>query len=230
MPNFLTYKYFIMPIYTKNLLILGDSFCSDRARNTDWPIIVQNSLLTSLHGQGFPGASWWSTRNSFIKQIAVASNIAIFCHTEPNRIPHNDNWGLNIGSTELGLIYEHGRSTPMTNEFKLACELYYKHLWCPEYHEWALTRWLCELDELTKGIEIVLHFFGFDHHASRYHKFQHGVSFSDALVNYATMTHAPDITNHFDIATNQRFADFVLEHIHNYPGAGVRIDRKLDLR
>lgn len=219
-----------MPIYTKNLLILGDSFCSDRNKNTDWPIIVQNSLLTSLHGQGFPGASWWSTRNSFIKQIAVAPNIAIFCHTEPNRIPHTDNWGIHAGSIKLGKIYGHEPNRFMPSEFRLACELYYKHLWFQEYHDWALTRWLCELDELTKDIEIVLHFFGFEHHTSRYHRFQHGVSFSDPLINYSTTIQRPDIRNHFDVDTNQRFADLVLEHIHNYPGAGVRIDKRLDLR
>lgn len=116
----------------------------------------------------------------------------------------------------------------MSAEFQLACKLYYKHLVCLEHNEWAMTRWLCELDELTKDIEIVLHFFGFNN-IHRQHKFQHGVSFSDALINYTTMTLGPGITNHFDVATNQRFADVVLEYIHNYPGPGVRIDRKLDL-
>lgn len=221
-----------MTIRTNDLLILGDSFCSERFKNTDWPVIVQKSLLTNLRGQGFPGASWWSVRNSLTQQIKILPKIAIFCHTEPNRIPHNEDWGLNIGTTELGEIHGYGPDrihVPMPTEFGVACKLYYKHLWIQEYHNWAMTRWLFELDELTKDIEVVLHFFGFNE-IHRYHRFQHGTSFSDPLINYATFARVPDITNHFDVATNQRFADFVLEHICNYPGPGLRIDRKLDLR
>jgi hypothetical protein len=55
------------------------------------------------------------------------------------------------------------------------------------------------------------------------------VSFSDPLTNYAKNSWNPNIRNHFDADTNQRFADVVLEHIHNYPGAGALIDKKLAL-
>lgn len=219
-----------MTIRTTDLLILGDSFCVNRDRSIDWPVIVQNSLSTNLRGQGFPGASWWSVRNSLIQQIKILPRIAIFCHTEPNRLPHINDWGINSGTAELEQIHTiDSYNKPMPAEFGVACKLYYKHLWYQEYHNWAMTRWLCELDELTKGIEIVLHFFGFND-IHRHHRFQHGVSFSDPLINYSTTIQGPDIRNHFDIATNQRFADVVMEHIRNYPGAGVRIDCKLDLR
>jgi hypothetical protein len=224
-----------------DLLILGDSFCSDRILKVDWPVIVKKSLSTpiaganrwsfkpvTLRGQGFPGASWWSVRNQLIQKIKTPPQIAIFCHTEPNRIPNDDDWGINMGSADIGMI--HGKHLqPMTDEFQLACKLYYKHLWSRKYHEWTMTSWLCELDELTKDIEIVLHFFGFEND-HRYHRFQHGVSFSDPLRDYATFGSDPYLRNHFDIDTNQRFADFVLEHIRNYPGAGTRIDKKLALR
>jgi hypothetical protein len=224
-----------------DLLILGDSFCSDRTLKVDWPMIVKKSLSTpisgasrwsfkpvTLRGQGFPGASWWSVRNHLIQKIKKPPQIAIFCHTEPNRIPHDNDWGVNFGSLEQGMIHgEHQQ--PMSDEFQLACELYYKHLWSHAYHEWTMTNWLYELDELTKDIEIVLHFFGFENQ-QRYYEFQHGVSFSDPLLGYATFDSDQDPRNHFDIATNQRFADFILEHIHNYPGAGTRIDKKLALR
>jgi hypothetical protein len=218
-----------MTMRSTDLLILGDSFCSDRTTNTDWPVIVQQSLSTTLRGQGFPGASWWSVRNSLIRQLKFLPKIAIFCHTEPNRLPHADDWGINSGTVELGMIHQlNSYDQPMPAEFDVACKLYYKHLWYQEYHNWAMTRWLYELDELTKDIEIVLHFFGFDD-IHRHHRFQHGVSFSDPLITYAVNHLGLDIRNHFDIATNQRFADVVLEHIHNYPGAGIRIDKKLDL-
>jgi hypothetical protein len=220
-----------MTIHNTDLLILGDSFCAERVRNIAWPVIVKNSLSANLRGQGFPGASWWSVRNQFIQEIKAPPKIAIFCHTEPNRIPHEHDWGINTTTAELGLVPIHYTydDQPMPAEFQLACKLYYKHLWYQEYQNWAMTRWLCELDELTKDIEIVLHFFGFDD-IHRHHRFHHGVSFSDPLMNYATMALDFNIRNHFDIDTNQRFADVVLEHIHNYPGAGVRIDKKLDLR
>lgn len=214
---------------TSDLLILGDSFCTNRDRNIDWPVIVQNSLLTTLRGTGFPGGSWWSVRKELLQQIRVLPRIAIFCHTEPSRIPHKDDWGLNIGTAELGMIHTvDSCDQPMLPEFSNACKLYYKHLWFDEYHDWAMTSWLKELDDITKDIEIVLHFFCFNN-VHRHHRFCHGVSFSDPLINYAINHLSQNIRNHFDIATNQRFADVVLEHIHNYPGAGVRIDRKLDL-
>jgi len=218
-----------MTIRTTDLLILGDSFCSDRTKSIDWPVIVRNSLMKTLRGQGYPGASWWSVRSGLMQQIRLLPKIAIFCHTEPNRIPHKDDWGINIGASDRGLIHIHdSHDQPMSVEFSSACKLYYKHIWYQEYQNWAMTRWLHELDELTKDIEIVLHFFGFND-IHRHHTFQNGVSFSDPLINYAQAHRAPDIRNHFDIGANQRFADIVLENIHNYPGAGTRIDKKLDL-
>jgi len=217
-----------MTVHTTDLLILGDSFCSDRNKQVDWPVIVKNSLSANLRGQGFPGASWWSVRNRLIQEIKTPPKIVIFCHTDPNRMPRDDDGGINIGSVDLGMI--HGTNEqPMTHEFQLACKLYYKYLWSGKYYRWAMTQWLCELDELTKDIEIVLHFFGFENE-QRYHKFQHGVSFSDPLKYYATCGCDTQLRNHFDIATNRRFADVILEHIHNYPGAGTRIDKKLALR
>ena len=216
-------------MHITDLLILGDSFCSDRNKQVDWTVIVRNSLSANLRGQGFPGASWWSARNRLIQEIETPPKIVIFCHTEPNRIPRDDDGGINIGCVDLGMIIYGINEQPMTEEFQLACKLYYKHIWSKKYHDWAMTGWLCELDELTKDIEIVLHFFGFEN-KQRYHRFQHGVSFSDPLTNYATFDRDPQLRNHLDIAANQRFADVVLEHIHNYPGAGTRIDKKLALR
>lgn len=223
----------------KDILILGDSFCGHRDHPGHWPQIVMNELLKIEYnpmvvprGQGYPGASWWSVRTRLLKELKQKPKLAIFCHTEPQRIPHKDDWGVNFRSVELGQIHApNSFDQPMPSEFKKACELYYEQIWMPEYHDWAITQWFKELDELTQDIDQVLHFYAFPGIHTEY-TFKNGITFEDPLINYQVQrrmfsTKPVPAANHFDVETNRRFAEVVLKYVNNYPGDGTRITERL---
>jgi hypothetical protein len=221
-----------------DILIVGDSFCGQREHKDHWPQIVLSQLTgvgdiaSGPRGQGYPGASWWSVRKRLIKEIKVPPKIAIFCHTEPDRLPNKDDWGINFRSVELGKIHTTNNfDNPMPEEFRKACEYYYTNIWMPEFHLWAITQWFKELDELTANIEKVLHFYSFPGHHDHY-TFKNGVTFSDPLINYQVKRKMfslkdPPSANHFDINTNRRFAESVLYYIKNYPSKGTRVIEKI---
>lgn len=223
----------------RDILILGDSFCSHRDHQDHWPQIVMNKLLGTEYssmivprGQGYPGASWWSVRKRLLKELRQPPKIAIFCHTEPQRIPHKDDWGINFRSVELGQIHvPDSFDQPMPPEFKKACELYYNHLWMEDYHNWAMVRWFEELNSLVRDIDIVLHFYSFPEDKFKY-TFKKGVTFEDPLINYQVQKKMfslkePKSANHYSVENNRQFAEVVLKYINNYPGDGVRIKEKL---
>lgn len=228
-----------MKITYRDLLILGDSFCGHRDHRDHWPQIVMNRLLGTEYstmivprGMGFPGASWWSVRTRLLKELKQTPKIAIFCHTEPQRIPHKDDWGINFRSVELGQIHRTGIfDQPMPPEFREACELYYTQLWISEYHDWAMTQWFKELDELTAGIDKVLHFYSFPVSTNKY-TFKNGITFSDPLINYQVQRKMfsktdPISANHYSVENNRRFAEVIVNYVNNYPSKGTRITERL---
>ena len=223
----------------KDILILGDSFCGHRTHVDHWPKIVLDSLTDNTpmnlipRGYGFPGASWWSVRRRLLKELETAvPKVAVFCHTEPHRLPHPKDWGVNTRSVELAEIHLLNKpSAAMPAGYAEAARLYYEQLWMPDYHHWAVEQWFKELDELTKEIDKVLHFYCFDGEYKDY-TFKNGVTFTDSLINHQVKRkmfmskHVPE-ANHFDAETNRRFAGVVLNYINNYPGNGTRITERL---
>lgn len=223
----------------KDILIIGDSFCSHRTHKDHWPKIVHDSLTTDVlpsispRGYGFPGASWWSVRNCLLKELKIKlPKVAIFCHTEPHRLPHPEDWGVNSRSSELGEIHVLNKpSSPMPQEYATAARMYYEQIWMSDYHYWAIQQWFKELDDLTTGIEKVLHFYCFTGEYTDY-TFKKGVTFTNPLINYQVKkkmfsTKQIPEANHFDENTNRQFAKTVLNYIDNYPGNGVRITERL---
>jgi len=223
----------------KDILILGDSFCGHRTHQNHWPKIIIDSLTEnstfnlSPRGYGFPGASWWSVRSRLIKELDIrVPKIAIFCHTEPQRLPNPKDWGVNTRSVELKEIHLlNSPSTSMPEEYATAAKMYYEQLWMPDYHHWAVEQWFKELDELTSAIEKVLHFYCFDGEYKNF-TFKNGVTFTDSLINHEVKkkmfsTKQIPEANHFDENTNRQFAKTVLKYIDNYPGAGVKITERL---
>jgi hypothetical protein len=223
----------------KDLLIIGDSFCSHRTHQDHWPQIVMQSLTGVTYninripkGSGFPGASWWSVRKHLLMQLKKSvPKVAIFCHTEPHRLPHPQDWGVNIRSVELGQIHLLNKANePMPEAYATAARLYYEQLWMFEYHHWAAEQWFKELDELTKNIEKVLHFYCFDGEYKNY-TFKNGVTFDDSLINHQVkkkmISKKVEEANHFDADTNRQFAEVVVNYVNNYPGVGVRINERL---
>ena len=227
-------------IQYKDLLILGDSFCGHRTHQDHWPQIVMQSLTGLPYnsdvipkGYGFPGASWWSVRKNLLQQLTVRTpTVAIFCHTEPHRLPHPKDWGVNTRSVELSEIHVlNKKSEPMPSAYARAAQSYYEQIWMPDYHHWAVEQWFKELDELTKDVEKVLHFYCFDGPYKNY-TFKNGVTFADSLINHQVKkkmfaTKQLPEANHFDENTNRRFAEVVVNYVNNYPGKGVRITERL---
>jgi hypothetical protein len=219
-----------------DLLIIGDSFCSDRYGRSTWPKLVSTNLLNLSYeskivakGCGYAGASWWSTRKELLKHIKEHTpKVAIFCHTEPHRLPHNNDYALNIGTVDAKTIFRcDGAEFININNRRLltAAALYYEQLQVHDYNLWAITQWFKELDELTANIEKVLHFYSLIGPYNDY-TFNKGVTFGDSLKNYAVPNHL-SAGNHFSIANNLKLAKIILNCINNYPGDGIRIADKL---
>ena len=151
-------------MYCKDLLIVGDSFCSFRTHQYHWPQIVMQSLTDKPYdsnviprGYGFPGASWWSVRKHFLDQLNIhVPKVAVFCHTEPHRLPNPFDWGVNSRSAEIGIVHQLEESDKlMPVDYATAARLYYEQLWMEDYHHWAVEQWFKELDEQTSQIEKV---------------------------------------------------------------------------
>jgi hypothetical protein len=219
-----------------DVLILGDSFCGNRSNKNHWPQIVTCSLTGSEfdqvavpRGRGFPGGSWWSVRKEFLK--SAPCKVAVFCHTEPMRLPNDNDWGINTRSVELKQIHkEHSVDQPMPEDFAVAARLYYEQLISIDYHEWAITQWFKELDELLVNVEKSVHLFCFSGPYNNY-TFKNGVTLSQPLIQYQRKNpifrKAAFAPNHFTLDDNVKFAKSILDVINNYPGHGHRIDNKL---
>ena len=219
----------------QDILIVGDSFCSDRSEHWHWPQIFTAKLTdiefrNTIRGKGFNGASWWSARKLTIKELKDSTpKVAVFCHTEPLRLPHDQDWGINYRSVELEMIHKTDSvDIPMSEDFAQAARLYYQHLISIEFHEWAAKQWFLELDSLVKPIEKVIHLYCFNLPYNKF-TFQNGVTLSYPLINYQQKTpmfkknNEPE-ANHFTPQINKKFALALAEIIKNYPGNGIRID------
>jgi hypothetical protein len=206
------------------ILILGDSFCADRDFVTDWPMIITQQLAGSSlvpRGFGFRGASWWSVRNRLLSEIDLNKpKILILCHTEPNRLPNDQDYGINsrIVEKEYRIITSNGKwiDTWRQQEIAEAGRLYYKELWSHQFHKWAQISWFKELDQLldTWSIPIVIHLHCFDHVS---YTFKNGVTIEEHLLSLATDGNT--FRNHFTEEMNQKIGYKLADIIRNYtPG------------
>jgi len=217
----------------EDILIVGDSFCHDRYSSNDWPNVVTQHLTGEIgtpRGFGFPGCSWWSTRSKLIEElIKHIPKIVIITHTEPMRIPSDDNFSLNFSTAESGEMHfgPNGERTGQFDpEFQQAAMLYYKHLMSAKLHEWSNLQWFKELDELLDKPEIekVIHLFSFGWEYSK-HTFKIGVTVNDNLFQYHRMESG--MKNHISEDENVRLGNSILNIIENYSGDGTRCYDKL---
>jgi hypothetical protein len=218
-----------------DVLIVGDSFCSARSEPWHWPQIFTSSLTDikfndTVRGKGFNGASWWSSRKLILQELKRSTpKVAVFFHTEPLRIPHDQDWGINYRSVELKTVHQTDvADIPMSEDFAQAGRLYYEQLISLEFHEWAVHQWFLELDSLISPIEKVIHAYCFDGKYIDY-TFQQGVTLAYPMINYQQKTPIFKINNnveanHFTPQINKKFALALVEIIKNYPGNGVRIN------
>jgi hypothetical protein len=217
----------------EDILFVGDSFCYHRYSDTDWPKVVTKHLTGDTgtpRGFGYPGCSWWSTRNRLIEEIAKSiPKIIILTHTETMRIPTDDNYALNFATAESGEMHfgpNEERTGQLDPELHQAAMLYYKRLISEKFHEWTNLQWFKELDELFGNLKIekVIHLFSFGWKYSE-HTFKIGVTVDEDLFQY--YQYEPGHHNHMTHDQNVKFGKSILNIIKNYSGDGTRYYNKL---
>jgi hypothetical protein len=222
-----------------DILIVGDSFCADRTRKSNWPQVFTTSLTAKPYqegidprGKGFSGASWWSARKNLLEELKISpAKVLIFCHTEPYRIPSDDDFGLNTRSVlEEEIRVPENRKKP-SDDFKVAAIGYYEHIISQPYHDWAYQQWFNEIDTIIEShnIEKSIHLFCFQGPYNQ-HTFKKGVTISIPLITYQKTSIwriMKDNANHYSTEQNIELGMNLSNIIKNYPGDGSRLNTRL---
>lgn len=196
------------------LLIVGDSYCADRTRNQDWPRYLLK-LATGgdrvPRGEGWAGASWWSTRHTLYKELHIKlPKILIICHTEAMRIPSDYHFGLNAASVagKFPICSPIENEKFYTDDIKTSAKMYYKHLISEDFHRWASYAWFRELDNLLidKNIQTI-HLKSFEVN----YIFKSGITgkerLSDFYTKYGQIPDGIARANHFSLDQNIQIAE-----------------------
>lgn len=241
-----------------DVLIIGDSFATQRTTDTDWPKLLVSRLCSDFspkripRGSGFNGASWWSSRKLLYRELKKhIPKLLIMTHTEMQRIPNDDDYGLN--SSSVFNVEEYTRNIESTihpdhipKEVLLAGQEFYKHLFCKDFFIWAQKQWFLEIDTIVEkySIPFVIHFHSFEPWDGPQHIFKNGITFNQPLWNicddiklisqdrYKSITEEIQTVdgdiwqnnsnrNHFSVENNIKLADQILDAINNY-SHGVR--------
>jgi len=236
------------------VLIIGDSFAKQRTSETDWPKVVAHyvtgvphTFKESVRGKGFSGASWWSTRKLLIEELKKnVPKVLILTHTEMQRIPSDEDYGLNSASVFNLEAYSTIRDQKLLEdmvpkEVLLAGQQYYTHLFSKDFHIWAQKQWFYEIDHLVKiyNIPFVIHIHTFaPWDCVDVHKFKYGITFDQPIWplsdDYAMMHTAkwkkvnnlevPDADlwfinnnrNHFTEKNNVKLGELIIDALNNY--------------
>jgi len=113
-------------MFTKNLIVAGDSFCS----HDGWPGSLANNLDLNLINYGAPGQHWWSVRdflNGLSSAVLDNCEVIVLAHTCANRIPH-----LNAELSKIDML----NTTPVT-DIEKSVYYYYKYIYNEEFMSWA---------------------------------------------------------------------------------------------
>lgn len=207
-----------------DILILGDSFCSYRSTVNDWPFIVSEKLSNSsakTRGYGFGGGSWWSVRNRLIQEVkSNIPKVLILCHTEPNRLPSDYDYGINASSAQEGRVRLNDDTyldVWKQHEIAKAIKLYYTELWSSKFHKWSQLAWYKELDELISEWQIpyVIHLRCFEHTVD--YVFKNGITIEEKLYTLGDFNNNIDkLHNHFTKELNQKIGNRLVELLQNY--------------
>ncbi len=149
-----------------DIVVLGDSFAKFREQPNTWVRYFTETLTGSnkpARGAGFVGCAWWSVRNELMKQLEIkVPKVLVICHTEPMRLPSEQNFPLNYITAEnpdKHMLPEHVDLKLVWRQAAAAASEYYKHLYIESFHVWAQRAWFKELDEIIEGhnIPYVIH-------------------------------------------------------------------------
>jgi hypothetical protein len=195
------------------ILIIGDSFCAERDRLTDWPVVFRTKFSEvfntdfKLRGKGFPACSWWPVKNLLYQELKNELPYAlILCHTEAYRIPTIDN-------SAGGYL---SNSDPIFKKF-------YEKYFNDDFHRWAQTAWYKELDNILEEFSIpyVLHLMGF--RDSQNFPFKKGIICTEILFEIQHIAEKKKklnpygCRNHFDDFDNEAIGNLLADKISKLP-------------
>jgi hypothetical protein len=203
----------------KNLIVVGDSFCS---YSEGWPRTLANELNLNLICYGEGGQPWWNARN-FITTLSHViidnTEIIVFAHTSPNRIPTlNDD----IGKVD--------HSKKAETEIEKSIHLYYKYIHDQSFIDWAHKQWFCEISRVWSNKKLC-----------HLHCFPCTVKYSDLLqgINITTNLTAISLnelgstefnlfndkrSNHFNQHNNIQLGLQIAEQLKNYSNRTIELD------
>jgi hypothetical protein len=222
-----------------DILIVGDSFAYHRNWPRDWPMALTLMLTNKKfdpkvipRGQGFSGCAWWSVRKNLLAEIQIKiPKVLIICHTDPNRIPSDFDYGLNFltvttDNEDGSLRKPFNTENINSDDIVLAAREYFYHLYSDNFHHWAQTRWYEELDSIIEEycIDYVVHLHVTEH-VFKY-QFRNGliseeklVPICDDLKNHLVDPLVESYRNHFTSDNNFKIAQSLFKAIENFtPG------------
>ena len=197
-----------------NIYIGGDSYCFHRGNDTHWPYVLSNKLNLNLIGQGFPGRGFWRTRLNLIQYLKKEDSfkntkLFVFCHTAPERM--------------ISSFYTRGPGFALPEEPPNNDEIakvYYKYLYEPNIHTWAMKQWFLEINELLAG-KSVIHVFCFPSSAILSDKLN-GYKLKESLHHKAVQlddlknkNNTEERMNHFTKSFNVKFANALADYYFN---------------
>lgn len=216
-----------------DILILGDSYAFSRDHQTDWPTALTIKLTGQQfssdklpRGAGYPGCSWWSTRNRLLKEISIRPpKVLVICHTEFSRLPSDEDFGLTFSGLSTKKIWSPSGMVSDSHPIMSAGTMYYKYMYSEQFYLWAMKQWLNDLDSIIidAGIERVIHLPCFALPEEICPK--QGITSEEILFeiherllgeNAGYVNDAHYHRNHMDVNSNITFANSMYEAIINY--------------
>lgn len=214
-----------------NIYIGGDSFCFERNDSTkikhSWPVVLASKLNLKLKGTGFAGRGFWRTRLELLNYLKDNynnnnTNLFVLCHTNPDRL---------ISSEYASALVDAGYDKiPAPHNNKEITEMYYKYMYEPEIHNWAMKQWFLELNEILKD-KNVIHLFCFEqtvwiekkapltgHKMSNHFRTKnnlHDLALAIGTERGHDYTIDPKLINHFPEDINLKIADILANYYLN---------------
>lgn len=214
-----------------NLLIIGDSFCKDRNKESDWPVALSKLLGCKMYGRGRGGCSWWASRNDLNEYMEHrSSTILIVIHTEASRLPNDFNFAVNpgIAFTTAGSAGDDLKHNPKIRQ--VASDFYTSKLFSPAFYHWAQQCWINELDS-SKDFYATLHIPAFNNVDLTGVKngvvvtpgagFKSLRDISNTEVGDVKWAGPDSRSNHFKDFNNVKFAEALFNNINNLPSDRV---------
>jgi len=199
-----------------HVYIGGDSYCYARGPST-WPYVFADRLNATLEGIGFAGRGFWRTRLHLMEYLdkGYDADLFVFCHTEPSRM---------LSSTYAGGIHKafdlNSQIPPNNREI---IKIYNTYLYDQDVHDWAMSQWFLELNEILKQ-KPVIHFF-IEHPTKQLSEQLNGYKLESSLFTHTRNSNVgsldplvenyPKVVNHFTTDYNIKFGNALADYCLN---------------